>query len=92
MAKTPTRRLGRGLGAFLDRQAFDRLTSNVAEVPDDPPSREASVPPPPPTVPDAPVASPTPIAAASAAPSPPDESDFDDDLFVGLAFPDVELE
>ena len=92
--KSPTRRLGRGLGAFLDLRpvgedgaAFvsDSRTAETASILD------ASVAPPEPSPP-----APVPRAAKPIAPTPPpvaaDECGFIDDLVAPLTFPDVELE
>ncbi len=91
--KPPARRLGRGLGAFLDfgpvgPDGVARLPEASAESAAAPPPAPAPAAPPAPEPPPSPVA-PPPVAETPAA---PDESSFDDDMVVGLAFPDVELE
>jgi hypothetical protein len=103
--KPTTRRLGRGLGAFLD---FGPAGEGGAAYASESPAAETtsiletSVAPPAPTprapVP-APVRTPAPVAppAKQVAPPPPlavaaDDCAFIDDLVAPLTFPDVELE
>lgn len=105
--KPPVRRLGRGLGAFLDfgpagedGTAFvaDALEARGASVLETsaPAAPPAPAPAPPPQPRPAPVA-PTPQASVAVAPvarpdSPRDDRAFVDDVVEGLSFPEVDLE
>ena len=100
-----TRRLGRGLSAFLDFEpAGDDGAARVSDVitaPEATSVLETSTAAPPRIVTVAPptklsappaVAAPAPVAVPEPVPPADDEAAFIDDLVLGLAFPDVELE